>query len=869
MAQNERMGVDVVLNDGNFRAGVGRMVTELNRVNRTAGDTTKAGEKMGSGFASSFKAMIVPTAVLGGFVAVGKAISGAVSVGMDYTKQMSKVEAISGSTSLQMAELGSNARKLGAETRWSATNVAEAYEYMAMAGWNSNQMLDASLPLLNLATAGALDLGKAADIVTDTMTPFGLVASEAGRVADVFAVAQSKANLNVEMLGETMKYAAPIASTFGASLEETTVIAMQFANGGIKASMAGTALRAGLSRLASPPKAAAKALDEMGVSTKQADGNMKDLGTIIGEMSPKFLKMSESQQIATAKAIFGEEAYAGWVMVLKNGLPEFERMKGLLDTSAGSADVMAKVMANNLSGAVDNASSALENLGLILFSRIEGGLVSATNGSIGLMESLTKTIDPTNTLVEATKLLQAEEMKRSQSMAILDNALAKGNITQAEYNQKMLETNQRFNENTTAEGIYKQKLEELDAQLASGQLTQEQYNKKKEEGKLWSDAMGESVAKEQAHQQSLGEKIQWLQGIFEKLWEVVKPLWDDMSKFIGEQIEKIKKFIDTNGKDIETVWNAVWTVIKFFTESIWEGIKDIISGAIDIIMGIIKVFAGILEGDWSKVWEGVTDIVGGAIDVIWGIIQVGFGSFLKAPLKLGKDLLKWAKDTFVNLGKNIKGYIDDIVSKGAEGWNKFIDDAKRIMGTIKKWITNPIDEAKKVLEGIDWGSVGRGLIQSLIDGIWSMTKWLGTTVSSVGSMLNPIKWFRAPDTPVGRISGGQLQSPDAEYAPSALPVGMLQAPQGIAGLSAVMDMVNNSISSLDSVSYAGQRGGRYSYDSPQGDIGAGEQGGSIVVQVPVYLDKYQIASATGEVNQREAKRLDSRTIRGSNGSKYF
>lgn len=166
MAQNERFGVDVVLNDTNFRSGVGRMVSELNRVNRATHDTAQAGEKMGGGFAASFVKMAAVGGVITAFAGIGKAVSGAVKVGMEYTQQMSKVEAISGATSVQMAELGSNARKLGADTRWSATNVAEAYEYMAMAGWNSNQMLDASLPLLNLATAGALDLGKAADIVT-------------------------------------------------------------------------------------------------------------------------------------------------------------------------------------------------------------------------------------------------------------------------------------------------------------------------------------------------------------------------------------------------------------------------------------------------------------------------------------------------------------------------------------------------------------------------------------------------------------------------------------------------------------------------------------------------------------------------------
>ncbi|MEC0014881.1 phage tail tape measure protein, partial [Bacillus cereus] len=217
------------------------------------------------------------------------------------------------------------------------------------AGWTANDMIAGSKPLLDLATAGNLDLARAADIVTDTMTPFGMKAEEAQRAADVFAKGSAAANLNVQQLGETMKYAAPIADTFGMNLEETTVIAMEFANGGIKASMAGTALRAGLSRLAAPPKAAREALAGLNITMTDSEGNMKNIRQIIEEMSPAFNKLSESEQIATAKAIFGEEAYAGWIMTLKGGVTEFDKFKAMLDNSSGSAETMAKVMSNNLS----------------------------------------------------------------------------------------------------------------------------------------------------------------------------------------------------------------------------------------------------------------------------------------------------------------------------------------------------------------------------------------------------------------------------------------------------------------------------------------------------------------------------------------
>ncbi len=475
-SNNERFAIDVVLNDQRFQSGIRNIVRGLDDTQRGARGAGDSAKKMELSFGSALKTMAGIGAVVKGLELVKGAIGGAVSVGMDYTKQMSKVEAISGSSSLQMAQLGANARKLGADTKWSATNVAEAYEYMALAGYNSNQMLEASLPLLNLATTGALDLGRAADIVTDTMTPFGLAANQAGRVADVFATAQATANLNVEMLGETMKYAAPIAATFGASLEDTTVIAQIFANSGIKASMAGTALRAGLSRLAEPPKPAAKALAKLGVATTQADGSMKSLRDIIGELSPKFNQLTNQQQVAAAKAIFGEEAYAGWVMVLKQGLPEFDRLHGLLDNSSGSADRMAKIMSNNLSGAMDNAKSAAENLGLILFSKVERALTGSTNASIGFMESLSKMLDPYGKSVEAAKLMQQEEQKLAQTEALLQTQRKNGVIDQKQYTMAMDDAKARFQENTSYGKNLADALKGVDMQLQSGKISQFQYN---------------------------------------------------------------------------------------------------------------------------------------------------------------------------------------------------------------------------------------------------------------------------------------------------------------------------------------------------------------------------------------------------------
>ncbi|MEB9631908.1 hypothetical protein P4K10_28680, partial [Bacillus anthracis] len=327
-----------------------------------------------------------------------------------------------------------------------------------------------------------------------------------------------------------------------------------------------------------------------------------------------------------------------------------------------------------------------------------------------------------------------------------------------------------------------------------------------------------------------------------------------------------------NGKEIESTWNLVWGVIKFFTESIWEGIKDIISGALDIIMGIIKVVGGIMNGDWEKVWEGIKDIAGGALDIIWGIFEVGFGKLLKAPLDIGKKLLKWATDTFKNLGKDIGKYIDDIIGIGGKGWSGFIDDAERIMKKIGKVVLHPIDSAKEAISKISWSKVGRDLVQTLIDGIKGMAFWVGSAVGDVTSKLNPLKWFRGADSPYN-TGGGQMQSPDGNYAPmmaggSGAPSLVGYSATGMTGLSKVLDEMGSSLQSLTSISAASASGGNYSRTvAPSGNTAT--NGGTFVVEVPLHIDGKELARAQAEVNTLEMNNLRARKNLGRGGSKHF
>ena len=291
----------------------------------------------------------------------------AIKIVSSFDDVMSTVKAVTGATGDDFDQLRETAKRLGAETRFSSSEAAEGMQYLGMAGWDTQKILEGIPHMLNLASAGGLDLGRAADIASDTMAAFGIEASDAGHMADVFAKAASSTNTSVEMLGETMKYASPIAATFGASLEETTALAGLMADKGIKASMSGTAIRGGLTRMAAPTKQAEAYMRQLGITFTNADGSMRDMNDIIRDLSVGMGKLTEEQQLGAAKAIFGQEAMAGWLAVIESGPDKFDEFTKKLEKSSegiGAASEMAKTREDNIGGAFREMSSAIEGVAI-------------------------------------------------------------------------------------------------------------------------------------------------------------------------------------------------------------------------------------------------------------------------------------------------------------------------------------------------------------------------------------------------------------------------------------------------------------------------------------------------------------------------
>ena len=332
----------------------------------------------------------------------------AIEVGSEFEASMSKVSAISGATGADFDSLKSKAEELGRSTQFSASDVADAFSYMALAGWDVSQMMQSIDGVLNLAAAGEMDLAEASDIVTDYISAFGLTASDSAHFVDMMATAMSSSNTNIEQLGEAYKNCAATAGQFGYSAEEATAALMTMANSGVKGSEAGTALNSLMVRLATNTKGCADELEQYGVSIYDSSGNMKSLSEILTGVSGAFSTLTDEQQANLAKTIAGQNQYASFLTVLQgmsdaareNG-QSFEDYTKKLEDCDGAASGMAKNMNDNLKGSMKEVKSAAEGLGAALYDYVDGPLRSLAEGAADVLNVITDALKPQKSEIDS------------------------------------------------------------------------------------------------------------------------------------------------------------------------------------------------------------------------------------------------------------------------------------------------------------------------------------------------------------------------------------------------------------------------------------------------------------------------------------
>ena len=324
-------------------------------------------------------------------VSQAKNAAGAVlDIGMNFESGMSKVQAISGASGEDLAALTDKAKEMGAKTKFSATESAEAMQYMAMAGWKTGDMLNGIEGIMNLAAASGEDLATTSDIVTDALTAFGLSAQDSTHFADVLAQASSNANTNVGMMGETFKYVAPVAGAMGYSAEDVATAIGLMANSGIKASQAGTSLRTILTRMAKPTKEVQTAMDQLGVSVIDSDGNMKSLHEIMDDLRSGFSGLSEAEKVNMAATLGETDGMSGLLAIVNASDRDYQKLTDSINNCSGAAESMAETMQDNLEGQLTILGSTAESLALEIYESVKGSLTDMTKLGIDAVSNLTE-----------------------------------------------------------------------------------------------------------------------------------------------------------------------------------------------------------------------------------------------------------------------------------------------------------------------------------------------------------------------------------------------------------------------------------------------------------------------------------------------
>lgn len=340
----------------------------------------QAGAKF-SGAAGRLGAGIAMTA------AAAAPLTAMIGTAANFEQAMSKVKAITNSSNEDMERLTATAQELGSKTQFSASQAAEAMSYLGMAGWKTEQIISGMPGLLDLAAASGSSLATVADIVSDDLTAFGMSADQAGHMADVMAAASTNANTNVEMMGQTFKYAGAVAGALGYDLEDVAVATGLMANAGIKADQAGTSLRSIMTRLAAPTKESGNAMDQLGISVVNADGTMKPFMQTMEEMRDAFDGLSEAEKAEKAKMLAGQEAMSGLLAIVNASDEDFAKLANAITNSDGAAAQMAKTMNDNAKGGAIQLQSAIEGVSIAIgqiflptLARIAGALASAVGG---------------------------------------------------------------------------------------------------------------------------------------------------------------------------------------------------------------------------------------------------------------------------------------------------------------------------------------------------------------------------------------------------------------------------------------------------------------------------------------------------------
>lgn len=718
------------------------------------------------------------------------AAGAAIQTGMQFDASMSNVYGLMSSLNLsqaQMDALRDTAREMGATTKFSASEAADAMGYMALAGWDDAQVIAGIPGVLNLAAAANMDLAKASDIVTDTMTPFGMAAERAGEAADVFAYAQANSNTTVEGLGEAMKYAAPTADAFGMTLQDTAAAMGVLANAGIKGSQGGTTLNAMLRDMKNNAKNGAIAIGKTKVALTNADGSYRSYAAIIRDIDKATSSMTASQRDAALGAIFGDESLKGILATLKQGPDALDAMTEGMYACGGAAEDMAATMGDNLKGDLAILESGAQDMAIALSE----WLMPAARG---VVQGITDMIGKFNALDDGTKntIFRIGAMAAAAGPLLLNGG-------------KVLTLLSGVNPLVVGLGAaavlaytHSDALQGMVAKLGDGVTA---FGAALESGAGFTAAFSAGLTAAFG-EEAAGKVLGAIEGIktaistvgdvlttvtdavgtfFGALFdgEGLKQSWDNAAAVISGYdwtalgtsiLSGVTGALDAAGEWLKNIFTAGWTAAKGVNwgelgTSIHDGIQSILDttgGWLKSLFEAGKTAAG--EISWADIgtaiWKGVTSVLDMA------------GSFLSGLFGLGKDSaianVDWSA-IGTAIWNGVTGVLDAAGSwlsslfgfgkSAAEGlpWSEVGTAIQTGVGTVLdtagSWLSAGFDTAKTYVAGIPWNEVGtaiKGGVETVLD---TAGTWLSSGFEAAKTAISGIDWGGVGSTISSGISG--------------------------------------------------------------------------------------------------------------------
>lgn len=569
-----------------------------------------------------------------------------IELGQNFTSTMSEVSAISGATGEDFEKLEACAREYGATTVFSASNAAEALKYMSLAGWDADQSTSALGGVLNLAAASGMELGAASDMVTDYLSAFAMEAGDAAYFADLLSYAQSHSNTTAEALGEAYKNCAANLNAAGQDVETVTSLLEGMANQGYKGSEAGTAMAAIMRDITNGMKNGAIKIGETSVAVMDAQGNFRDLTDILTEVEAATNGMGDAERAVALSSTFTADSTKGLNLILNEGMDKIAGYEEELRGASGSAEEMANIMNDNLSGDVAAMNSAFEELGLKIYdaleSKLRAGVQFITNGVIPAIEWLGGHIPEVTIAVSGLGAV----------IAAMNWGTISSKIT-----------------------MVKGALVKLAAALGGVSLP--------------AIAIIAVITAVALAFTNLWKNNEEFRNKITAIWDGIKAKFDEFGQGIVDRLNALGFEFEDITEVMKAVWDGFCEVLAPIFEGVFQQISNILSEALDILTGLFDIFAGIFTGDWDMAWQGVQEVFG----AVWDFVVATFENWISTFTSLADTVLGWFGTDWETVWTNVKTFFSDT-------WNAISSFFSGILTGIKTFFTDTWNAIVSFFSGI-------------------------------------------------------------------------------------------------------------------------------------------------------------------------